>query len=350
MLQVKPVAREVIDSWLVAESGLSARVVNSVTAAGVQTVGELRKWTDRQLLALRSLGKVSLNGIKLFYKLCGQIEAGKQSFQNIREVLDIFWDEDERKVIAARYGFERKELAAARNWATLQEIATAENKTRERIRQIEEIALQRLQSKLAKTCLQPFLDYFVRYIDALGKAAHCADLAPLQDDPLFAGYNVCAIALLLADIHRDRLTFYNRVFSTLPLSVVHDIENEGVKILSASPEPVVLDRLVETLPAFSDLATPEQRRRVISMVLDHHPNVAATTDNRYFLYPAGAMPFLTEVLRSIERPAHFRAIANAFNERLKPLSRKGAGYILELLNSNPLCTRTDRGWYDLKAV
>lgn len=351
MLQVKPVIREVIDSWPVAESGLSVRVVHSVTAAGVQTIGELRKWTDRQLLALKSLGKVSLSGIKFFYKLCGQIEQGKQAFQNIREVLDIFWDEDELKVMSARYGFDRKELAAARNWSTLQEIATAENKTRERIRQIQEAATLRLQSRLAKVCLQPFVEYFGRYIDALGKAANCADLAPLQDDPLLAGYNVCALALLLADLNPDRITFHNRVFYTVPLSVIRDIESAGVRMLSEKiSEPMALDSLVESLPAFPELVTPEQRRRVISVVFDHHHSVAATTDNRYFLYPSGAVSFVTEVLRGLQRPAHFRAIANAFNEQLKPLSRKGAGYILELLNSNPLCTRTDRGWYDLKAV
>lgn len=349
MLQVKPVSREHIDSWPIPESGLSARVVHSVTAAGVRTVGELRQWTDRQLLTLRSLGKISLNGIKSFYRLCGQIEQGKQTFQNIREVLDIFWDEDELKVVSARYGFGSRELAAARNWVTLQEIANAENKTRERIRQIEEAALQRLQSRLAKLCLQPFVDYFVKYIDALGKAANGADLAPLQDDPLWAGYNVCAIALLLADLFPGLLTFHNKIFTTVPIDVVRKIEETGWQILGEKQAPVSLDVLSEAIPSFAELSAPDQRRRVISLILEHYPGIAATTDNRYFRYPEGAAAFIAEVLRDMQRPTHYRAIANAFNDRLKPSSRKGAGYVLELLNSNSLCKRTDRGWYDLKA-
>ncbi len=350
MLQVRPVSREIIDAWPVAESGLSARIVHSVSAAGVQTIGELRKWTDRQLLALKSLGKISIAGVKGFYRLCGQIEQGKQSFQNIREVFDIFWDEDELKVMTLRYGFDRKEPAAARNWATLQEIATAENKTRERIRQIQEVATLKLQCRLARVCLQPFVDYFVKYIDALGKAANCADLAPLQDDPLLAGCNVCAIALLLADLNPDRITFHNRVFCTAPLRVVREIEEAGVRMLNDTASPMDLDALAAGMQPSVELAGTEQQRRVIGLVLEHHPGVAATTDNRFFLYSAGAQAFLTEVLRSLQRPVHFRAIANAFNDRLKPLSRKGAGYILDLLNNNPLCIRTDRGWYDLKAV
>jgi hypothetical protein len=349
MLQVKAVSREYIDSWPIPESGLSARVVHSVMAAGISTVGELRGWPDRQLLALKSLGRISLNGIKAFYRLCGQIEQGKQSFQNIREVFDIFWDEDEFRVVAARYGFHRRDLAAASDWATLQEIANAENKTRERIRQIEDVALQHLNSRLAKLCLQPFVDYFVKYIDALGKAANCADLAPLQDDPLLAGFNVGAVALLLANLHPDRMNYHNKVFCTAPVEVIRKIEEAGWQMLSEKKVPLSLDALAEAMPPFQDLAAPEQRRRVISMILEHKPGVGATTDNRFFCYPEGAAVFMGEVLRGLQRPAHYRMIANAFNDRLKPLSRKGAGYVLELLNSNPLCTRTDRGWYDLKA-
>ena len=122
MLNVAPVGRETIDSWPVDGSGLPVRVVNSVRPAGVATVGQLRAQTDHDLLALHSLGRISLNHVRSFFKLCAQIEQGKQSFNSIRELLPLFLDGPEMRVITARYGLDLKELNGATNCATLQEI------------------------------------------------------------------------------------------------------------------------------------------------------------------------------------------------------------------------------------
>lgn len=350
MLKVKPVARETIDGWPIADSGLPVRVVNSVATANVLRIGELRTWTDQQLLALRSLGRISLGHVRGFFKLCNQIEQGKQSFQTIREVFTIFLDEAEMKVISARYGFEQRELTASRNWATLQQIGNADGKTRERVRQIQETAFARLKSRLATVCLQPFLDYFTSYIENLGRAASCADLAPLQNDPVLASYNICSILLLLSDLHPDRITFYHRFFSTLPLPDLQGIEAKSLETLTAANQAVTLDSILKTLAEAAEPDSADHQRRVVTHVLDHCPSVAATLDGRYFLFNTGTRAFLAELLRDMERPAHYRTVTNVFNERLKPLSRKGAGFVLEMLNSSPQCTRVDRGIYDLKAV
>lgn len=348
MLQVKKVSREIIDKWPVEDSGLTARVVHSVSKAGCRNIGELRAWSDKQIRSLRGLGKISLAHTKNFFRLCGQIEQGKQTFQNIREVFAIFLDEIELKVLSARYGFDRKDLIAARDWATLQQIASAENRTRERIRQIQESGLAHLHSRLARVCLQPFVDYFARYVDSLGKVAHCADFAPLQNDPVLSGFSVCGIVLLLADLHPEQITFHNGFFSTLPPDVIKQIEEKALNTLAESAEPESVSALAENAAAHPSLNNPELRRRVVSVILDHNPHVFATVDGRYLHSPAALQSFVAEVLRALPRPAHYRAIANAFNDRLKPMSRRGAGYVLELLNSHPLCIRADRGWYDLR--
>lgn len=348
MLQVKQVSREIIDKWPIENSGLTARVVHSVSKAGCRNIGDLRTWSDKQIRSLRGIGKISLANTKNFFRLCGQIEQGKQTFQNIREVFAIFLDEIELKVLSARYGFDRKDLMAARDWATLQEIASAENRTRERIRQIQESGLAHLHSRLARLCLQPFVDYFARYVDSLGKVAHCADFAPLQNDPVLSGFSVCGIVLLLADLHPERISFYNGFFSTLPNDVIKQIEANALNQLAQSAGPEHVDVLAERAAAHPLLNSPDLRRRVISVVLDHNRQVFATVDARYVRSPAALQSFLVEVLHALPRPAHYRTIANAFNDRLKPMSRRGAGYVLELLNSHPLCIRADRGWYDLR--
>ena len=350
MLQVKPVTREVIDAWPVAESGLPIRVVNSVAPAHVQTIAQLRSMSDAELLALRSLGKISLGHVRSFLKLCNQIEQGKQAFLNVQEVFSIFLDDAELGVLSARYGFGRKDLGASRNCVTLQEIGNAEHKTRERVRQIQETAMRQLQSRLARICLQPFIDYFVSYLEGLGRVANCVDLAPLQNDSAFAGFNPCSVLLLLGDLRPDRITFYNGFFSILALPAIRQVEDRATGILRAAAGPVALDHIVTDLSPVPEAGNPEQARRIISCVMDHCPHAAATLDSRYFLYSVGTAAFLAEVLQDLERPAHYRAITDAFNDRLKPLSRKGAGFVLEMLNANPQCTRVDRGIYDLKAV
>lgn len=332
-----------------ADAGLPVRVVNSVVPAGVATIGQLRTWSDQQLLSLRSLGRISLGHVRGFFKLCGQIEQGRQTFRDIQEVFSIFLDDSEFGVVSARYGFKRQDLAASRNCATLQRIGDEQRKTRERIRQIQETALKKLQSRLALVCLRPFYERISTFLGERGGSATCKDLAPLQGDTILAGHNICGVLLLLSDLSPGELTFYHGFFSALRLGTVQATESQVMAFLDQEGRPLPLARILETLPPVPGLEQAEQRQRTVGCIMDHCPAVAATLDGRYFLYRNGTQGFLVEILRQMERPTHYRKVTEAFNERLKPLSRKGAGFILEMLNSNPQCTRVDRGIYDLKA-
>lgn len=348
MLYATPVGRETIDAWPVDASGLPVRVVNSVLTAGVTTVGQLRAQSDQDLLGLRSLGRISLGHIRSFFKLCGQIEQGKQSFDNIRELLPLFLDGPEMKVVTARYGLEIEELALAKNCATLQEIGDAEHKTRERVRQIQETAMQKLRSRLATVCLEPFYILFAALLEARGTSVTCADVATLKNEAPAGGYNLCGVLMLLSDLHPERFTFHNDFFSTLSEQTIQTMESQAIELLNRSAEPVLLDEILKstTMPSPSD---EDRKRQLLSCILDHCTLVAATLDHRYFTYERGTQAFLAEVLKDLERPIHYRKVTDAFNDRLKPHSRKGAGFILEALNAAPLCTRVDRGVYDLKA-
>ena len=349
MLQVSPISREVIDLWPIAEAGLTVRVVNSVSSAGVATVGDLRKWPDKELLSLRSLGRISVGHIHSFFRICNQIEQGRQRFSNIREVLSIFLDGPEFRVIAARYGFERTDMAASRDCATLQEIGEAEHKTRERIRQVQDVALRKLRSRLAAACFKPFCDFFADFIHSRAEVISCSDLIPLAEDPLLAGFNICNVLLLLSDLHPDRLTFRNNLFSTLREGDLQAIETQALQVIGRQNRPVALDDVISQMGELPSLSGDRQKT-ALAAILDHMPKLAATTDGRHFLLDGGTGAFLVEILQLLPRPIHYRAVTSAFNERVKPLSRKGAGFVLEALNANPQCTRVDRGIYDLKAV
>lgn len=347
-MRVKSSTREEIDAWPLTETGLPIRVINAVRPAQVTTVGQLRLLGDSELIKLRSLGRTSLGHVHSFFKLCGQIEQGRLAFSSLGEVFSLLLDESQQSVLIARYGLDQKGLGVARHPMTLQQIADMRHITRERVRQIQERALAALHSRLALACLQPFYDRVSEALDQLGGVGGVADLDFLQSDPAFGGWSLGGTLHLLSNANPARLSCRYDYFSNLPLDYLQRLEAALLQQLEKSGVP----ETIEVLQQESDAALMtelKQPRPVIACILDHAPEVAATTDGRYFLYRNGATYFLTDVLSRLERPAHFRKITAAFNEGLKPQKRKGAGFVLKLLAESPRCIRVDRGTYDLKA-
>ena len=115
----------------------------------------------------------------------------------------------------------------------------------------------------------------------------------------------------------------------------------------SSPIYIKDDILIKQLAPIQKLEGSGELRQATSVVIDHVPTIGATIDERYFLYDSSVKPFLMEIMKPMESPVHYRTITNRFNEQVKPLSRKGAGYILDTLNNCPGCTRVDRGIYTL---
>jgi hypothetical protein len=91
-----------------------------------------------------------------------------------------------------------------------------------------------------------------------------------------------------------------------------------------------------------------QRPRLVTVLLDHHPEISGTVDRRYFLPAAGASLVITDIMRGQSRALHFHELTRLYNERMLPHSRKGTGYILRVLNLMPEAQRVSRAVYDLK--
>ena len=343
MFKVEPIARERIDTWTIRESGLPTRVVNGARLAHMATVGQLREKTTAELITLRAIGRISVRDIQRFFDICNRIEKGTLVFITIQEVFDLFLDKEEMDILTRRYGLLRTEHQASRNFMTLQEVGNELQLTRERIRQVESIALTNLKSRLAACCLQPFYLYLRAFIGSRNKAITCQDIADLEGQSWLAGYNPCPILLLLHDLDPSQYTEYNGVFSLLPLNVLRRAEANAQATLEQQARPVNLDELVRTV----DNPDGAWTAAALSKLLDHCDKVAATTDGRYFLFAQGSEAFLKELMSQTERPVHYRSLTALFNERLKPACRKGNGYILKLLNASSQFVKTDRGYYDL---
>jgi hypothetical protein len=348
MLVAPSIQRAEIDAWPIKDSGLPARVVNSVSPSHIQIIGELRNLSDSELMQFRSLGRISLRHIHQFFDLCHNIEQGRQCFNNLDEILKLFLDDEEYKVLTARYGFTSARTLITRSTVTLQEIGNAEHKTRERIRQIQDVALNKLSNKLPTICLRPFFNFAHSVLGSNGQVITAEELLPYRSDPLLSTHNPCGVFLLLCDLPESGLFTYNDFFSSIPVSTLSMMEEAALKYLHSQSCPVSSEELVQHLPPLPDIQGEEQAKRILGVLLDHYPSVGSIIDNRFFLYDQSVRSFLVEVLNSLNRPAHYRMVTSVFNDRLRPRSRKGAGYILELLNEIPQCTRIDRGIYDLK--
>lgn len=350
MLAVDAVSRKLIDQWPVEEAGLPTRVINSVQGAGVRTVGELRGWSDEDLLGLHSLGRVSLDQIHYFYRLCERIERGLQRFQSIQDVLDVFLDPPQLSVVSVRYGLKERDPRPSRSWVTLQEIGNRENKTRERIRQVEELGKQNLGSRMALVCMEPFLQFFMRFLDQRARVVSGEQLGVLRGHDVLGDMNPAGVLLLLSDLAPERITFHHEVFSTLKPSELDRVIDEGGTLLASRSGPVGVDEVVAAISALPGVSDAKMARLAVTVILDHAPEIGATLDDRYFLFSSSVQQYLLELMKQMELPAHYRAVTARYNEQVKPHSRRGAGFILDALNRNKQCIRTDRGIYTLAAA
>lgn len=139
--------RAQIDAWPVATSGLAARPVTCLTRAGITTVGELRHYSDAQLLGLPSFGGQSLQNIRWFFGWTERVETGAR-LPDLPTWLQEFLTPRQRSVIEQRFGLTDPLFRPWLKRPTLHEIGAG--LSRERIRQIEQEGLARLRTELAR--------------------------------------------------------------------------------------------------------------------------------------------------------------------------------------------------------
>ncbi len=347
MFTVETVSREDIDNWPVEKAGLPVRVVNCATSSGIHKVGELRELSDMMLLNFRSLGSKSINHIHAFFRLCSRIEQGKQAFKHIQEIFDIFLNENEFKVASLRYGFFRPDFHASRTYYKLQEIGNEEGLTRERVRQVEKNAKKKLNSYLCDLCLSPFFNHVRELIDAHDGIIAEDQLELIKDEPFLHGMNPASMFLLFSDLNPSAFIYYQHYFSTLKRQPLHKIEKAACKRLQNLAEPISIEALSEDLYADIQDDSFQPSRKALEILFDHIEAITATADRRYFISESATQHFLLEVMREMKRPVHFRAFMHSANEKLKPSSRKRAGYYLKQLKNHTGFVRTGYGFYDM---
>ena len=346
-ITTSPTPRSEIDSWPVSSSGLSARVVNCLKREKVQTVGQLRNWSEKDLLALDHFGVTSCENIRWFFNWTRKIEASKGPIPNFRAFLREFLSRQEVHVLEERYGLTDPLFRPNMKRRTLAEIADEMRGglTRERVRQVEETAIQSLRAKLPTAVAERQEVYWANRIQTSSCVVTSAELAEWIDDPMLGGYQPWGVLLLLSETY-SRITFRYDYFTTLSSEVLNHVEKQILQQLHAEREPVpfelILARVSDELNFLNG-----QRPRLVTVMLDHHPDISGTMERRYFLPAVGAPVVLTDILRCSPEPVHFHELTRRYNQRMLPHSQRGTGYILRVLNLMPNIQRVSRAVYQL---
>jgi len=334
-----------VDDWLIARSGLPARVVNRCTEAGIGTVGRLRRMGDARLRQLPGLSSKSLRHVRRFLDVCGRIVAGESPFDSLSEILDFFLKPAERDVVERRYGLSLSTPPSAARAETLQSIAAGAGVTRERVRQMQRRATAALASELAQACLDPLYRAFEGFIDERSGVATDRETAEIGLEPL-GRYNPARVLVLLCDCS-PRIHFFHGLFATIPADRLRAAVSRLLDALRADPGPHEIGALVNIVDDSAPADSPEARQHIVRLLLEHTDDVSCVAGDRYFLTPAGASAFVAGILRRLPAPAHFRAVQEEYNRLMRPGSRKGTGFIIGILGDETCFRRVSAGCYEL---
>lgn len=331
---MKAITREQIDSWKIVDSGLSERVVNCTEREGVATVGELRKIEDSELLSWRNLGVGSVDEIKRFFEYCDSLEQGREKFDTIYETLKHFLSESEFFVISNRYGIDRREPGASRNYYTLQHIANQRDLTRERVRQVQDQALQKLSTHLVMSFLRPFCDKIEARIENAGGVLACESAYNWNVD-CFDRLNPCATTLLLSDVKGSGFLYEHNVFTCWTSKHLEAVYNDLLKKIGSIDHPLPIEKVSETIAPVELFA-----------MLRDLDNLLLTDDGRVIYSLASLEAFMYEIMGDSPKTFHYKKMQEWLNDRLDGRTQRGHGYILHKLLDMKSFERKGFGMYE----
>ena len=343
------ISRREIDAWPINAAGLRARVVHCLEEANVRTVRELREWTDKRLLTLDHFGVTSRDNVRWFFKWTKKLEANDCSLPSFRAFLREFLNRQEVHVLEQRFGLTDPLFRPHMKRRTLSEIAAemGGGLTRERVRQVEEAGLAALRARLPSAVAETQETYWANRIQSVGCVVTSGELAEWAADPKLGGYQPWGSLLLLSETY-SRISFRYDYFATLPPQTLSQVEKQILQLLHTERWPVPFENILATVSDDLNFLNG-QRPRLVTVMLDHHPEISGTVDRRYFLPTLVAPVIVADILRRHSEPIHFHELTRLYNERMKSHSRKGAGYILRVLNLMGDAQRVSRALYQLKS-
>ncbi len=322
-LELGAVPKETINRWPVHETGLPARLVHAAERYDIPNLGALRAIPERELLAMRNVGRLSLVQLRAFLARCDALSSGRLRFANLPEVFASFLSTDEWEILQTRYGLKSFLGMPSRRAATLDSIGCATQRTRERIRQVADQALEKCRSRWARVCLEPLARRFEKTLESEDGFATCEAWRKHWPPAQLDGLDACGLLLLMADTQPERFCYHRLLFFQCGQVELARAEQELLAHLTAHPEPVPAADLAARIPWPPRVAT-----RSLSLLATALPDVGATRDGRFFLLSKGLKHVLRELFQTLGSDrAPLATVAAGLNEHLLPANH-----------------RTERGW------
>jgi hypothetical protein len=332
-----------LDEWPVATAGLNIHVVHCLDKSRVQTIGQLRSYYPDRLSTLKNFGRSARQNVVWFFDWIARVETGAGLPDNLPALLREFLNESELLVIENRFGLTDPLYRPQMRPVTLREIGTERGGlTRERVRQVQDEALQILGTQLCRAVGEPLRHRYLARLKSQGGIVSVPELAAWAGDPMLGGYQPWG-ALLLWSALSAGIQFRHNFFTTLPVETLDRLEARVLKLLETAPAPLAAEEFTGRLPI-----PDANRRRILSLLLEQHPAVCATKQQRYFLPGVGDKAVVVEVLRAAGRALHFEELTSRYNDQVLAHSQKSVRDILNLIPGIPAVERIAAGVYRLR--
>ncbi|MCX7887497.1 MAG: hypothetical protein N3B01_09635, partial [Verrucomicrobiae bacterium] len=142
----------------------------------------------------------------------------------------------------------------------------------------------------------------------------CAELAMWRTASWLGGCQPWGTLLLLAETGSE-LVYRHDYFTSLPVGELGKLEQRLLAVLRSAGQPLPPKQIAADLP-----------EHLVAAVLDRHPEVDATSDGRFFLFPQGAKPLFASVASLSPAEAALR-----YNEQVAAHSRRKPSELLRAM-------------------
>lgn len=322
-------------------SGLPARILAVLRAHGFITLADLRKPLptdhkldpdDRALLARIAAYAAAT---------CAQ----RPPALNLREWLALFLPARQADAIQLHFAFDDPTASLTRHEMRLRETGFKLGVTRERVRQLLNLALGTLRQALPLQAAEPFYRAATAALQAGGGVLEPAEVAA-QAAPIWGGASPVGAFLLLVQLVPGRLIRYRDFFSLYAATAIERAEKALVDRLVAAPGLQSLATLAARLPKAARPAGASDFAPLLRALLRHRTDTLLTLDDRAGLAARDTPELLREVLAA-NGEMSLRALVAAFNAGLPPACQRGSGFLRAVLLNDSLIRKTAPNRYAL---
>ena len=324
-----------------AASGLPPRLVAALRAAGATRLRDLCS----PLPACEALDAEDLALLQRVAGWCAAACGGAPPPLNLPEWLSLFLSPRLAETLQLHYGLWDSPTGGAVRESTLRATGLKLGITRERVRQLVQLALDTLRQPLPLHAAEPLFQHAKQQLQAAGGGLAVPTLTRLRE-AAWGGASPVGVFRLLARLQPNRIVIYRNFFSACSDRQLDRTEKALRDRLALASDPLSLATLADDLPAAARPPGITSAAPLLLVLLRHMPDTFATHDGRAGFIDAHGAVLLREILaESGETP--LRSLVDEFNRRLHPECRRGSGTLRRLMSQDPQIHKPAPGRYAL---